>query len=79
MNSVGKECNDLKKEYDSCFNTWYTDHFLKGDIYNDPCKDLFKSYKTCVMKAIKEKNINIEELNKDVLGTEEEKQSPPSS
>lgn len=49
MNSVGKECNNLKKEYDACFNSWYTDHFLKGDRQTDPCKELFQDYKACVM------------------------------
>jgi len=52
MNSVGKECNDFKKEYDACFNAWYTDHFLKGDFQNDPCKDLFQNYKSCVMVGV---------------------------
>lgn len=32
-----------------------------------------------LQKAIKEKNINVEELEKDVLGTDNEKQVPPSN
>ena len=49
MNSVGEECNSMKKEYDACFNSWYTDHFLKGDHDGDPCSELFKQYRACVV------------------------------
>lgn len=49
MNSVGSECNDLKKEYDSCFNVWYSESFLKGDYKSDPCSELLKNYRTCVL------------------------------
>ncbi|EDO32160.1 predicted protein [Nematostella vectensis] len=77
MNSVGEECNELKREYDACFNVWYTDYFLKGDRQTTPCKEMFEKYRTCVMKAIKEKNISIDEINDNTLGTGKEKQSPP--
>ena len=30
MNSLDPECNELKKKYDSCFNLWFTEKFLKG-------------------------------------------------
>ena len=53
MNSVGEECNDLKKEYDACFNVWYTDHFLKGDYKSDPCSELLKTYRTCVLVSFR--------------------------
>ena len=49
MNSVGPECNDLKKEYDSCFNVWYSESFLKGDYKSDPCSELLKNYRACVL------------------------------
>ncbi len=29
MNSLGPECDELKKTYDSCFNVWFTEKFLK--------------------------------------------------
>ena len=29
MNSIGPECDELKKTYDSCFNVWFTEKFLK--------------------------------------------------
>lgn len=77
MNSIGSECNDLKKEYDSCFNVWYSESFLKGDYKSDPCSELLKNYRTCVLNAIKEKNIDLSDIEADVLGTDREKQPPP--
>lgn len=76
MNSISEDCNDLKKRYDACFNSWYTESFLRGDTKSEPCRELFEKYHACVMKALKEKNISIEEVEKDVLGTNNEKKAP---
>lgn len=46
--SVGPECTELKKQYDNCFNKWYSEKFLKGDTSSE-CEDLFKDYRACVM------------------------------
>lgn len=46
--SVGANCTDLKLKYDSCFNKWYSEKFLKGDTTSE-CEDLFKDYRACVM------------------------------
>lgn len=48
MNSIGEACNDLKKEYDACFNTWFAEHFLKGNTNDSMCAPMFKVYQTCV-------------------------------
>ncbi|KAJ3332961.1 phosphatidylinositol N-acetylglucosaminyltransferase subunit gpi1 [Blyttiomyces sp. JEL0837] len=56
MASLSPECSDLKARYDSCFNKWYSEKFLKGQK-GEECEDIFKEYKACVWKAIKEKNI----------------------
>lgn len=56
MNSIGKECDDLKKVYEDCFNSWFSEKFLKG-LRNDPCYDLFLKYQSCVKKAMVEQNI----------------------
>ena len=40
------------------------------------CKPLFVLYQECVRKAIKDQNINLEEIDKQVLGTESEKKPP---
>nr|ADO28299.1 tp53-regulated inhibitor of apoptosis 1 [Ictalurus furcatus] len=71
MNSVGESCTELKREYDQCFNRWFTEKFLKGDRGEDPCTEVFKKYQTCVQKAIKEKNIPID--NVEFMGPNKEK------
>lgn len=78
MNSIGPECDELKKTYDSCFNVWFTEKFLKGDTNDDMCKPLFVVYRDCVREAVKKQGINLSDVDKTVLGTSEEKQ-PPSA
>ncbi|CAL1528754.1 unnamed protein product [Lymnaea stagnalis] len=75
MDSVGKECQDLKRKYDECFNKWFAEKFLKG-VTEDPCTKLFNVYQECVKKAIKEKNLNLDAIEEQVLGTSKEKQPP---
>ena len=79
MDSIGKECNPLKHEYDACFNKWYAEKFLKGQwtaADGEPCAELFHKYRGCVMKTLKEKNINIDDVLHTIIGTSEEKQPP---
>ncbi|CAG9864297.1 unnamed protein product [Phyllotreta striolata] len=73
MNSIGEACNDLKKEYDACFNMWFSDHFLKGNTDESMCAPLFKVYQQCVKKAMKEQKIDLQEVSKDILGGKHEK------
>ncbi|KAJ1985673.1 Mitochondrial distribution and morphology protein 35 [Dimargaris cristalligena] len=56
MESVGKECTQLKHQYEECFNKWYTEKFLKGD-HSPDCQDLFNKYRSCVFKTLKERNM----------------------
>lgn len=58
MNSVGEECTVLKREYDKCFDDWFTNKFLRG-VYQDSCESLFKEYQKCVLQAIKTKKIDL--------------------
>lgn len=69
MNSLGQDCNELKKRYEQCFNSWFCDGFLKGDT-NDPCKQLFEDYQGCVKKAVNQHKINLWEIEGNVLGEE---------
>lgn len=48
MNSIGDDCNELKKQYDACFNNWFSDKFLKGDSNDSACAPIFKVYQQCV-------------------------------
>lgn len=48
MESIGPECTDLKKTYDDCFNRWYAEKFLRGQLDASPCQELFDEYKACL-------------------------------
>ena len=75
MNSIGKDCNELKRTYEECFNAWFSDQFLKGQK-QDACSHLFEQYQSCVKKAIQERKIDLWELDRNVLNTEQEKKPP---
>ena len=47
MNSISEECQELKNQYDACFNKWFREKFLKGDT-NNTCCDIFVKYQNCV-------------------------------
>lgn len=32
MNSIGDECTASKAKYESCFNTWFSEKFLRGEV-----------------------------------------------
>ncbi|ODQ53512.1 mitochondrial distribution and morphology protein 35 [Saitoella complicata NRRL Y-17804] len=57
--SVGPDCTELKQKYDSCFNDWYANKFLKGVATVNECEDTFVDYKACVMVTLKEKKIDV--------------------
>jgi TRIAP1/MDM35 family protein len=48
MNSIGENCNELKKQYDNCFLTWFSGRFLKGDTNDEMCAPFLKVYQQCV-------------------------------
>ncbi|KAG9299119.1 hypothetical protein G9A89_020432 [Geosiphon pyriformis] len=64
--SIGSNCNQLKTEYDTCFNKWYSEKFLKGDSTPE-CEELFQAYRGCVLAAVKQKKIDkiINDARKD--------------
>ncbi|XP_054168819.1 TP53-regulated inhibitor of apoptosis 1-like [Oppia nitens] len=81
MNSIGKDCNELKRQYENCFNGWFADKYLKGVAVADgggdqPCQLLFKLYQSCVKKALTEQKIDIWEIDRNVLGTDGESKEP---
>jgi len=79
MNSIGESCQDLKKDYDACFNSWFSEQFLKGKTNDSLCAPLFKVYQDCVKKAMIEHKIDLKEVEKNVLGTEQEMKPPNKS
>lgn len=70
MNSVGEECNELKREYDNCFNAWFREKYLKG-IYTDSCSGIFKKYQACVKNAMKEQGMDLTELEESMFKKEQ--------
>ncbi|XP_017125390.1 TP53-regulated inhibitor of apoptosis 1 [Drosophila elegans] len=63
MSSVGEDCNELKQQYDACFNNWFSERFLKGQTDDSACAPIFRIYQECVKRAIREKNINLQEID----------------
>jgi len=74
MSSISTDCNDLKRAYDTCFNSWFSERFLKGDASRlDTCDALLASYTACVKKALQTRNVDLEEIAKEHLGTDKER------
>nr|NP_725705.2 uncharacterized protein Dmel_CG30108 [Drosophila melanogaster]AAM68483.2 uncharacterized protein Dmel_CG30108 [Drosophila melanogaster] len=63
MSSVGEDCNELKQQYDACFNSWFSERFLKGQMDDSACAPIFRVYQECVKRAIKEKKIDLQEID----------------
>ncbi|CCX32950.1 hypothetical protein FPQ18DRAFT_314279 [Pyronema domesticum] len=77
--SLAPECSERKERYDTCFINWYSEKYLRG--HTEPskeCEALFKDYKICLNKALKEKGIYnmIEEARKNSPNNEGQ---PPGS
>ncbi|XP_029043826.1 TP53-regulated inhibitor of apoptosis 1-like isoform X2 [Osmia bicornis bicornis] len=68
-------CKELKEKYDRCFNDWFADKFLRGVHDDSECASLLKLYTECVAQAMKEQDINLDEINIAHLGTEREKKN----
>jgi TRIAP1/MDM35 family protein len=57
MDSIGSNCNELKKQYDACFNSWFSEKFLKGETDDSKCAPMFKIYQHCVKVRAKSKDV----------------------
>jgi len=80
MNSIGGEaCTELKKQYDACFNSWFSEKFLKGHTDDSVCAPMFKVYQQCVKEAITAHNLEVKDIEQDHLGTEREPKKPKKS
>ncbi|XP_076382263.1 TP53-regulated inhibitor of apoptosis 1 isoform X1 [Megalopta genalis] len=73
MNSIAEACNHLKREYDSCFKLWFSQKFLKGDFDDSMCSKHFKEYNQCLQQAMKDQNINLDEVDVSHLETDKDK------
>ncbi|OQV24579.1 hypothetical protein BV898_01639 [Hypsibius exemplaris] len=77
MDSVCEECTDAKRKYDSCFNKWFSERFLNGHTDLQQCDELFKTYQECLKKGLVDKKIDLGDMNRTVLGSEEDKLGEP--
>ncbi|AAS50848.1 ABR078Cp [Eremothecium gossypii ATCC 10895] len=46
--SFAPECTPLKETYDQCFNTWYSEKFLRGRSTENECTESWYAYMHCV-------------------------------
>ncbi|XP_076638236.1 TP53-regulated inhibitor of apoptosis 1 isoform X2 [Colletes latitarsis] len=66
-------CKDLKAKYDDCFNVWFSEKFLRGNYDDSECSSLLKVYTKCVAQAMKDRNINLDEVDVSHLAADKEK------
>jgi len=48
LNSFHPDCDELKQQYDECFNVWFTEHYMNGHYNNEACNKVFELYTDCV-------------------------------
>lgn len=57
IESLSKECTELRLKYDNCFNEWFKTVFLSNENNNTNekiCDFEFTDYQKCLFKAIDE-------------------------
>ena len=73
MDSINPDCKPLKHAFGACFKEWYAQKFLQGlwtgQEEDVPCEELFYKYQACVKKTLNEKNVNINDVLRDIFGT----------
>ncbi|WPH04269.1 Hypothetical protein R9X50_00715800 [Acrodontium crateriforme] len=76
--SLAPECNEVKERYDTCFLKWYSEKYLRGTAMSDECEPLFKEYKACLGKALKERGIDtmLDEARADMKENDVEHMKP---
>ena len=50
LKSLDDDCTKLRTMYDSCFNKWFSEEFLKGvqSDHQTVCGELFNAYLKCL-------------------------------
>ncbi|KAI0784048.1 mitochondrial distribution/morphology family 35/apoptosis [Abortiporus biennis] len=72
--SLSEACTPLKSEYDSCFNAWFEGYLepavsttpeqrtkfsnQKAAEYEEKCGKIWEKYRSCVQKAVKDKQLD---------------------
>lgn len=52
LESFHPKCTDLKQQYDQCFNTWFTEHYMNGHYNNNQCLNILQTYTDCVKVCV---------------------------
>lgn len=73
MDSFHVPCNQIKEEYQKCFSSWFSECYMKGDYDDKRCAKKFEQYQKCLREGLKQQNIDIDEVLKPYLGTEQMK------
>lgn len=73
MDSFHVPCNQVKEEYQKCFSSWFTECYMKGDYNDKRCAKKFEQYQKCLREGLKEQNVDIDEVLKPYLGTDQMK------
>ncbi|GAB64558.1 hypothetical protein PCYB_021270 [Plasmodium cynomolgi strain B] len=50
------QCKEKKEKYVKCFNNWYKNNFLKGDL-TQACDDYYEDYQICVLNDLNKKGL----------------------
>ena len=53
MAKVNYVCRKKKRAYDECNDKYYKAGFLTATSMENPCDDLFETYKTCFLKGMR--------------------------
>ena len=57
MDELAPGCVKARVAYEKCFNQWYSGSFLKGKDPKDGCEDIFEEYQSCVLAAVRTRNL----------------------
>ena len=60
----GAQCQEAKDAYHRCFDRWYTQSFLKGEL-QQPCQEEWQVYRRCVQKRLELLNLRGKLSNAD--------------
>ena len=55
-------CLPFKEKYDQCFNWWYRNQFLRGNMGVNRCDDIFDEYRACLIETVHAKGMSHLEL-----------------
>ncbi|VVC41007.1 Mitochondrial distribution/morphology family 35/apoptosis,DNA repair protein, Swi5 [Cinara cedri] len=79
LNSFHPDCNNLKQQYDQCFNLWFTEHYMNGHYDNSDCQKVFENYTDCVKRGMKEYGLQYDQMSILNFGINQEKLSKSKS